>query len=112
MDESDLARFRQALLQRLDEIETADRLGRDGQDVVTLDQQAIGRLSRQDALLNQSMAKATQARRTAEAQRIRMALARIDEGEYGYCVDCGEDIAPERLALDPATAKCISCARG
>lgn len=39
------------------------------------------------------------------------ALIRLEEGEYGYCQDCGEDIAPKRLQLDPAASKCISCAR-
>ena len=33
--------------------------------------------------------------------RLRAALARIDEGEFGYCEDCGEEIAPKRLDLDP-----------
>lgn len=39
-------------------------------------------------------------------------LDRIDSGEFGYCVDCGEDIAEERLTLDPGITLCISCARG
>ena len=38
-------------------------------------------------------------------------LARI-EGEYGYCEDCGEDIAFGRLELDPAAALRVQCARG
>ena len=40
------------------------------------------------------------------------ALARIREGEFGYCVMCGEEMASERLDLDPAAALCIQCARG
>jgi len=84
MDDATLARHRSQLEQRLAEVEAADDLGRSSQDVVTLDQQAVGRLSRQDALMNQSMAKATQARRETEARRIRMALRRIDDDEFGY----------------------------
>nr|WP_245656972.1 TraR/DksA C4-type zinc finger protein [Meinhardsimonia xiamenensis] len=34
----------------------------------------------------------------------------MDEGEYGYCCDCGEEIAPRRLEIDPAAATCVSCA--
>ncbi len=42
----------------------------------------------------------------------RLAAARMDEGEYGACVTCGEDIAAKRLELDPAAAVCIACAGG
>lgn len=46
-----------------------------------------------------------------EIEMIRAALVRIDEGEYGYCVKCGEEIAPERLDVLPATPFCRNCAR-
>lgn len=46
----------------------------------------------------------------AEVARIRAALARMAAGEYGQCVRCGEDIAPERLAALPDTPLCVSCA--
>lgn len=42
----------------------------------------------------------------AELRMIGAALARLDEGEYGYCVTCGEPIAEERLDLLPATPFC------
>src|ERR1700733_12976971 len=38
------------------------------------------------------------------------ALARLDEGSYGSCVRCGQDIGPERLAVRPAASLCIGCA--
>lgn len=87
-----------------------DALGQEGQKVVELDQQSVGRLSRMDALQGQAMARATGARRAAQRQRILAALARLDEGEFGYCTECGEAISPRRLALDPAVPTCISCA--
>jgi DnaK suppressor protein len=112
MDDAATNRFRALLEDLLVELSAADDLGREAQDVVALDQQAMGRLSRQDALINQSMARATQGRRDTEARRIQAALDRLEAGEFGYCVDCGEEIAHERLRLDPAAPKCISCARG
>jgi DnaK suppressor protein len=36
----------------------------------------------------------------------------MDEGEYGYCTSCGEEIEAKRLALDPALATCVDCAAG
>lgn len=77
---------------------------------VTLDQQSVGRLSRMDALQGQAMAQAEEVRRQQRLRLIDAALKRIDEGEYGYCVTCGEDIPAKRLDFDPAAARCIDCA--
>jgi RNA polymerase-binding transcription factor DksA len=38
------------------------------------------------------------------------ALLRVDAGEYGRCVRCGEPIAPERLAALPGATLCVTCA--
>lgn len=81
-------------------------------DVVELDQTTQGRLSRMDALQGQAMAQEVARRRDLEIRRIDAALQRIEDGEYGYCVTCGEKIAQKRLELDPATPNCIDCARG
>lgn len=45
-----------------------------------------------------------------EIASVRRALLRIEHGDYGICVRCGEDIAPARLAARPEAALCISCA--
>ena len=47
----------------------------------------------------------------SEIAQIRAALARMDAGEYGVCVRCGETIAEERLDLLPYTPFCRKCAR-
>jgi len=39
------------------------------------------------------------------------ALARIDAGTYGICVNCGAQIAPERLEAMPWATLCIDCKR-
>lgn len=77
---------------------------------VTLDQQSVGRLSRMDALQGQAMAKAEEVRRQQRLRLIDAALKRIDDGEYGYCVSCGDNIPEKRLRFDPAAARCIGCA--
>lgn len=41
--------------------------------------------------------------------KIRQALVRIDEGEYGECVVCGEFIGDRRLEIRPVTTHCIDC---
>ncbi len=45
-----------------------------------------------------------------EFRMVEAALARIADGEYGYCVDCGDKITEERLDVLPATPKCQKCA--
>lgn len=46
-----------------------------------------------------------------ELRRIDAALERYAAGEYGICVKCGDDIAPERLDAVPETPFCATCAR-
>jgi RNA polymerase-binding protein DksA len=46
-----------------------------------------------------------------EIASVKRALARIEDGNYGECVRCGEDIAPARLDARPEAALCIDCAR-
>lgn len=60
----------------------------DSRSTVELDQSAVGRLSRMDALQGQQMALATDRRRALELKRIESALARLEDGDYGYCVRC------------------------
>ncbi len=77
---------------------------------VALDQQSVGRLSRMDALQMQAMAQAQERRRRLNLQKIEAALKRLEAGDYGYCVACGEEIAAKRLAVDGTVARCIDCA--
>jgi len=77
---------------------------------VELDQQSVGRLSRQDSLQVQAMAKAAEARRAQEIRRIDAALQRVEDDEYGWCAECGEAIEDKRLELDPAAPRCAACA--
>ena len=41
--------------------------------------------------------------------RIAAALERLDAGEYGQCVECGEGIAPARLRALPEVTTCVRC---
>ncbi|MBL4667091.1 MAG: TraR/DksA family transcriptional regulator [Sneathiella sp.] len=47
----------------------------------------------------------------AEIIAIKAALSRIDEGNYGACSNCGEEIGEKRLQILPFTSQCIGCAR-
>lgn len=84
--------------------------GEQAAETVELDQTRVGRLSRMDAMQAQAISIATNSRRTTELRRISAALQRIEDDEYGYCLSCGEQIAPARLGIDPAATLCIVCA--
>ena len=48
-------------------------------------------------------------RESALARRIRSAISRTDDGSYGICLDCEEEIAPKRLKAIPWAELCIRC---
>lgn len=106
----DHRKARDILIARRDELQRLSAGSADARETVTLDQQSVGRLSRMDALQQQAMAQATERQRAAELVKIEQALGRIDEGEYGYCVACGEEVGAKRLEIDPAATHCIRCA--
>jgi DnaK suppressor protein len=48
-------------------------------------------------------------RKNQELFRIEETLRRIEEGDYGVCVDCGQDIPVRRLELMPEAERCTQC---
>ena len=48
-------------------------------------------------------------RELAELGAVSAALRRLKEGGYGVCADCGEDIAFDRLKVEPWALRCIAC---
>lgn len=108
----DYAPYEAAILKEIEDLKNESLVSRNARQIVTLDQQSVGRLSRMDAMQQQAMANATEARRQARILQLTAALERLKSGEFGYCVDCGEDIAPSRLNANPTVTKCISCQNG
>jgi DnaK suppressor protein len=43
--------------------------------------------------------------------RVLRALEKVEDGTYGICDACGQDIAPARLRFAPESVLCIACAR-
>ena len=46
-----------------------------------------------------------------EIAKIQAAFVRMDQGEFGYCVKCGDEVSEERLAVVPHTPFCRKCVR-
>jgi DnaK suppressor protein len=102
--------WRDRLLELRAELESVAATGDESAAIVELDQSKVGRLSRIDAMQAQAMAKASSNRRQAMLVKISAALQRIDDGDYGLCRKCEEQINPKRLEFDPTAIYCIECA--
>jgi DnaK suppressor protein len=110
MDPLEAARIRKVIEDRLDELsgEITDKLGDAATVTADLDRAAdAGDRSVVDDVATGDFADAR--RDVLEFQAGRDALARLDAGEYGICVDCGTDIPVARLHAQPFAARCIAC---
>jgi DnaK suppressor protein len=106
-DDINLEYFKRRLEERLEEIAK----GHKSNSPVELDQSRMGRLTRMDAMQQQAMTQAASRLLEMEQGRIRTALDRMASGDYGYCIQCDEEIAEGRLNADPSALICIECAR-
>lgn len=109
MDASELEQFKKQLIELETELRELVESSKDSSKPVILDQTAVGRLSRMDAMQGQEMALESARRRQRQIAKIDGALRRIESGDYGYCVVCGEEIDKRRLALDPTHTRCMLC---
>ncbi|TFH23911.1 MAG: TraR/DksA family transcriptional regulator [Myxococcales bacterium] len=71
--------------------------------------QPIGRLSRMDALQQQSMTRATREGAELRLRQVESALLRLDGEGYGLCLECEESVGFERLKARPEAVLCIRC---
>jgi DnaK suppressor protein len=60
------------------------------------------------ATLIADLDKAELGRDVSELRELEAARARLADGSYGICVDCGRDIGFERLQANPAAVRCIA----
>lgn len=105
-----LKQFEQQLLDLQEELLGVADMINQASSTVELDQTRVGRLSRMDAMQQQAMSQATDARRDQQLIRVKRALERLDDEEYGECLECFVVIPIARLKIDPATEHCIHCA--
>jgi RNA polymerase-binding transcription factor DksA len=58
---------------------------------------------------HQELALLNAERLSERARRLRVALSRVSDGEYGICAECGDSIAPKRLIAVPDATTCLAC---
>ena len=69
----------------------------------------IGRISRMDAIQQQSMTKANRQAAQLRLQQVEAALHRLSQGDYGMCLGCEESVGFGRLKARPEALLCITC---
>lgn len=58
---------------------------------------------------HQELARLSASRLMERARRLRIALTRVFDGEYGICSECGAAIPPKRLLAVPDATTCVAC---
>jgi len=106
----DIKKFKMILESMREKAEKLSKSTTESRKPVELDQTKFGRVTRMDALQFQAMQLEIERRRTLEIKQIDSALQRINIGDFGYCVNCGNEINFKRLENNPLTPACIECA--
>jgi DnaK suppressor protein len=104
-----MSELREELERQLRRLQRSMKTTEQAAKPVQLDQTAVGRLSRMDAIQNQHLTKNLQEREQARLGALNEALARLEEGTYGVCSACGEAISFDRLFVVPEADDCGTC---
>lgn len=108
MNKKDLKKFKETLLQRKQElVRTAEATRERGMVLDTDDLPDEVDLASSEA--DQSMNLLLRDRERVLVKKIDKALAKIEQGDYGVCESCGEEIGVKRLEARPVTDLCIRC---
>ncbi|HUF27428.1 MAG TPA: TraR/DksA C4-type zinc finger protein [Gemmatimonadaceae bacterium] len=109
LTEEQLEELRAELERELKRLERSMRTTGEAARPVVLDQSAVGRLSRVDALANQHLTRDLHAREQVHHAELLEALARMEAGTYGRCERCGAAMPYGRLIVFPEARACAKC---
>ncbi len=72
---------------------------------------AIGRISRMDAINNKSVTEASLRQAEEKMNNLKRVLSRVGTSDFGICIRCGKPIPEGRLLYRPESLTCVDCAR-
>ena len=70
---------------------------------------AIGRISRMDAINNKSVIEAALRKSTNKLDKLNVALNKIDDDDFGICIRCRQPIPVGRILIMPQARTCVKC---
>ena len=71
---------------------------------------AIGRISRMDAINNKSVTEASLRQAEEKLRNLQWVLARVGTSDFGICIKCGKTIPEARILYRPESLSCVDCA--
>jgi len=72
---------------------------------------AIGRVSRMDAINNKTINEAALRQAEDRLQKLQKVLDKFGKPEFGLCAGCGKPIPVGRILIRPESSRCVNCAR-
>ena len=70
---------------------------------------AIGRVSRMDAINNQSINTNALQKKLIQREGLVAALDNMNQSSFGVCIRCGKNIPMGRILLMPESRRCVAC---
>jgi len=71
---------------------------------------AIGRISRMDAINNKSVTEASLRQAEDKLINLQRVLSRVETSDFGICIKCGKPIPAGRILYRPESLTCVDCA--
>ena len=71
---------------------------------------AIGRVSRMDAINNKSVLESALIKAEAKLKKLKIVQGEINSADFGLCIRCAKEIPLARLIIVPESKKCVNCA--
>ena len=72
---------------------------------------AIGRVSRMDAINNKSVTEASLRQAEEKLRNLQRVLSTVGTKDFGICIKCGNPIPPGRILYRPESLTCVNCAK-
>lgn len=107
MDEKELDQFRKILTDMMADLEKQS--GKTVSELMLEQDREIEALADSSIQMNWAVTLRLRSRESRLIRKIKSALERIEDGTYGVCETCGENISIKRLMARPVTSKCIEC---
>ena len=107
MDQAKLNKFKQQLLQLKAQIMNGPILNA-RQDLLVPQEEMADETDMASSIIHQNVSVNIQQREFQKLRQIEDALARIENGTYGFCEECDEEISEKRLETFPWTTLCIA----
>ncbi len=107
MDQQQLEHFRKLLQKKLDDL--LGEADKTLEDMTDMDDHFPDPTDRATVESDRSFELRIRDRERKLIKKIKKSLEKIDEGTYGICEECGEEIGIKRLEARPVTTLCIEC---